>query len=98
MNIPTKYSLSLTNQQQGSLFDKDDNGSEPILFFGYNKNRFGEIINPKLVYIDENELRFTITEDDIAQNIVMDVLRPVQPNIPTLSVRQDIKKKNVKSS
>ena len=61
MNIPTKYSLSLTNQQQGSLFDKDDNGSEPILFFGYNKNRFGEIINPKVVYIDENEIRSTIT-------------------------------------
>ncbi len=55
MNVPTRFSSSIQNQEQGYLFDMYDNGTEPILFFGYNKSRFGEIINPKLVYIDENK-------------------------------------------
>ena len=58
MNVPTRFSSSIQNQEQGYLFDMYDNGTEPILFFGYNKSRFGEIINPKLVYIDENKVRW----------------------------------------
>ncbi|WP_418894235.1 hypothetical protein [Limibacterium fermenti] len=65
MNIKTINSSFLTNQQQGKLFDISDDGSEPILYFGYNKNKFGEIKNPKLVYIDEDKFRWQITEGDI---------------------------------
>lgn len=90
MNIPTRFSSSIQNQEQGNLFDMYDDGTEPILFFGYNKSSLGEIINPKLVYIDENKVRWTITEHDISlSNIVMDV----QPTSIPLSVRQNIKKK-----
>lgn len=90
MNVPTRFSSSIQNQEQGYLFDMYDNGTEPILFFGYNKSRFGEIINPKLVYIDENRVRWTISENDIfTVNRTMDV----QPAAASLSVRQNIKKK-----
>lgn len=90
MNIPTRFSSSLQNQEQGRLFDSDDDGTEPILFFGYNKNRFGKIINPKLVYIDENKVKWTIDEHRISfANVNMDVQPPVTP----LTVRQDIKKR-----
>lgn len=90
MNVPTRFSSSIQNQEQGYLFDMYDNGTEPILFFGYNKSRFGEIINPKLVYIDENKVRWTISENDISTvNRTMDV----QPAASSLSVRQNIKKK-----
>lgn len=90
MNIPTRFSSSIQNQEQGHLFDIYDDGTEPILFFGYNKSRFGEIINPKLVYIDENKVKWTILEHDIfAAKTAMDV----QPTVVPLSVRQNIKKK-----
>lgn len=91
MNVPTRFSSSIQNQEQGNLFDMYDDGTEPILFFGYNKSSVGEIINPKLVYIDENKVRWVISEHDIpAANILMDV----QPAVSTLSVRQNIKKKD----
>lgn len=90
MNIPTRFSSSIQNQEQGHLFDMYDDGTEPILFFGYNKSRFGEIINPKLVYIDENKVKWTILEHDI---FVTTTAMDVQPTVTPLSVRQNIKKK-----
>lgn len=90
MNIPTRFSSSIQNQEQGHLFDMYDDGTEPILFFGYNKSRFGEIINPKLVYIDENKVKWTILEQDI---FVATTAMDVQPTVAPLSVRQNIKKK-----
>lgn len=68
MNIKTNHTSLLENQQQRKLFDSSDDGSEPILYFGYNKNGLGEIINPKLVYIDEGKLQWQITENDIVSN------------------------------
>lgn len=90
MNIPTRFSSSIQNQEQGHLFDMYDDGTEPILFFGYNKSRFGEIINPKLVYIDENKVKWTILEHDV---FVATTAMDVQPTVAPLSVRQNIKKK-----
>lgn len=90
MNIPTRFASSIQNQEQGSLFDLYDNGVEPVLFFGYNKSRFGEIINPKLVYIDEDKVKWTISESDIS---TVDITMDVQPTPVSLSVRQSIKKK-----
>lgn len=90
MNIPTRFSSSIQNQEQGHLFDMYDDGTEPILFFGYNKSRFGEIINPKLVYIDENKVKWTILEHDV---FVATTVMDVQPTVAPLSVRQNIKKK-----
>lgn len=90
MNIPTRFSSSIQNQEQGNLFDVFDDGTEPILFFGYNKNRFGEIINPKLVYIDESKVKWTIPESDISTS---DISINVQKPATRLSVRQNIKKK-----
>lgn len=90
MNVPTRFSSSIQNQEQGHLFDMYDDGTEPILFFGYNKSRFGEIVNPKLVYIDENKVRWGISEHDLS---TADVVMDVQPVNKPLSVRQNITKK-----
>lgn len=91
MNIKTRFSSSINNQEQGNLFDTNDDGMEPILFFGYNKSRFGEIINPKLVYIDEDKVKWIITEHDIS---TVERMLDVQPPIAALSVRQNKKKKD----
>jgi hypothetical protein len=49
------------------LFDElSDDVLEPILFFGYKKDKFGDITEPKLVYINNNNVIWTITADDIS--------------------------------
>lgn len=50
---------------QKSLFDDMGDVFEPVVFFGYRKDRFGNIHSPKLVYIDEGKVRFEITEKEI---------------------------------
>ncbi|MBE4947497.1 MULTISPECIES: hypothetical protein [Chryseobacterium] len=72
MNIQTDSVQSILNQSQVlDLFAESDYEDEPILYFGYQKNRFGEFVNPQLVYIDNGEINFTITEKD------MEVLIPI---------------------
>ena len=93
MNIKTIHSSLLENQQQGKLFDSSDDGAEPILYFGYNKNRFGEIINPKLVYIDEGKLKWQITEKDIEEdNKITTINNEHTENRKTVVLRKDIRK------
>jgi hypothetical protein len=66
MNTKTKNVQSILNQNLTlDLFSESDYNDEPILYFGYQKNRIGEYVNPKLIYIDEGEIKFTIDEADI---------------------------------
>jgi len=66
MNIKTINVQSILNQNQVlDLFSETDYNDEPILYFGYQKNRFGEYVNPQLIYIDEGEVKFSINETDV---------------------------------
>ena len=65
MNIRTKLVTSIENQLEGNLFNSDDDGSSPIIFFGYLKSKIGEMIHPRLVYIDEGCVKWTINEDEV---------------------------------
>lgn len=66
MNIKTTNVQSILNQNQSlDLFANTEYNDDPILYFGYQKNRFGEYINPQLVYIDEGKIKFSLTEADI---------------------------------
>lgn len=69
MNIKTNSVSAISNQLSMSLFDESTFTTEPILFFGYRKDRLGQITDPKLVYIDENKVQWTITEDEVKSNI-----------------------------
>ena len=58
--VPTLLSESIINQEQAPLFKGDELAqSEPLLFFGYTKDKNGEIVNPRLVYYD-SEVKWTI--------------------------------------
>lgn len=66
MNIKTNNIQSILNQNLTlDLFSESDYNDEPILYFGYQKNRIGEYVNPQLIYIDEGEIKFSINEADI---------------------------------
>lgn len=43
MNVPTRFSSSIQNQEQGYLFDMYDNGIEPILFLDIIKVVLGRL-------------------------------------------------------
>lgn len=72
MNIQTKHVNSISNQLQLSLFQDSSFFTEPILFFGYKKDKSGEIVSPQLVYIDEDMVKWIVTENDIAATIIND--------------------------
>lgn len=72
MNIKTINVQSILNQNQVlDLFADSDYNDEPILYFGYQKNRFGDYANPQLIYIDEGQIKFSIYQDDIDTGIYM---------------------------
>lgn len=66
MNVKTKNNTAIKNQLAGNLFGCGEDGTAPILYFGYSVSRFGEICNPRLVYIDGERLKWAIEEDDLA--------------------------------
>lgn len=76
MNIRTKIVESINSQMMYSLFDNFDFVEEPILYFGYKKDRIGNIYQPQLVYIDENQIRWTIEESDIAVTKTVGMEKP----------------------
>lgn len=95
MNIQTKSVSDISNQLALSLFDENTYVAEPILFFGYKKNKFGQISDPKLVYIDENNLKWAITEHELnTGTVIMNIPadETIKVAMPKLKVAHNIKK------
>lgn len=64
-NIKTKHVNTVSNQLALPLFSDEDAYTEPILFFGYSKDKQGEISSPRVVYIDEDQVKWIITENEV---------------------------------
>lgn len=79
MNVRTCFSDSIENQLQGTLFEGDNDGTLPILFFGYKKDRFGQLHNPRVVYIDEGDVKWVIDENCLSLQTPRHSLDIVQP-------------------
>jgi hypothetical protein len=86
MNIKTKSVEAISYQLSLPLFNNTNFVEEPILFFGYKKNGVGNISEPKLVYLDGEQVKWIVTADDVridnyvefptkAQRIATPVLR-----------------------
>tara|TARA_Y100000815_G_C13253039_1_gene466316 strand:- start:177 stop:848 length:672 start_codon:yes stop_codon:yes gene_type:complete len=94
MNIKTNSVNAISNQISLPLFNEDSYIEEPILFFGYKRDRFGNISEPKLVYLDEDKVRWAITSKDIEDNnYIINTPRKVQPASPQLKKGKDSDKK-----
>lgn len=65
MNIKTKHVNTISNQLSLPMFNSDVYQDDPILFFGYKVDRMGEIISPQVVYIDENKVKWIVSENDV---------------------------------
>ncbi len=83
--ISTKLSNTILTQGQAELFDGDENARrEPLLTFGYTKDRLGNLVNPRIVYFDEEPI-WEIVPSDFA------VTLPFTDNVERIEVR--LKKK-----
>lgn len=80
MNIKTRHVNTISNQLSLSLFDNEIYQDDPILFFGYKTDRMGEIYSPQIVYIDENNVRWVVTENDvtITEELTKSIDRPIK--------------------
>lgn len=65
MNVQTLLVQAISNQLTLPLFNGEGEAEDPILFFGYQKDRFGNIKNPQLIYLDEDKVKWVITEQDL---------------------------------
>lgn len=67
MNVKTFLADAIANQRQLSLFNDSPEVADPIVFFGYRKDKFGNILDPKLVYIDDSQVTWMIDESDMIE-------------------------------
>jgi hypothetical protein len=94
MNINTNFSTAISNQFTMSLFDEGTTSIDPILFFGYKKNKLGNITEPKLIYIDDSTLQWTITEENIinlSDNKIINV-ETIEKATPKIKILAPLKK------
>jgi hypothetical protein len=66
MNIKTKMVESINQQLIGSLFEESGYVEDPILYFGYKRDKLGRLHSPQILYIDENKKKWTIAPSDLA--------------------------------
>ena len=76
---------------EGNLFNSDEDGSSPIIFFGYSKSKIGELIHPRLVYIDEGSVKWTIEEDQIIPENEVNMFTNVAPSSDHAFVKPELK-------
>ncbi|MEH6680835.1 MAG: hypothetical protein V7724_09825 [Sediminicola sp.] len=93
MNIKTKSVTAISQQLSIPLFDDTTFVAEPILFFGYSKDGYGRIINPKLVYIDEDQVKWEINRDNISTTKTISI--PKEEKVAMPKLRTEVVKKNV---
>lgn len=84
MNIKTKAVDAISGQLSLPLFNEDTYVEEPILFFGYQKDKVGNIHDPKLVYIDEGNTKWVISSSDIDTGKTIQIEKEVQTATPVL--------------
>lgn len=100
MNIKTINVQSILNQNQVlDLFSHSNFREDPIIYFGYQKNKLGEILSPQIIYIDDGEIQFSLNEFDFdyksqLNHIPTQELNSIEEVKPRLKNKQDISKAN----
>ena len=89
MNIKTKHVNTISNQLSLPMFDSEVYQDDPILFFGYKVDRMGEIVSPQVVYIDESQVKWIVTEDDVTTTETL--FKPnTQNNVVKVSLKEQL--------
>jgi hypothetical protein len=98
MNIKTKMVESINFQLTGSLFEEAGYVEDPILYFGYKRDKIGELHSPQLLYIDENQRRWVIEESELALSGSNKVKSIQKVKAPTVKATPKLKASKKKAS
>lgn len=68
--VPTILSDKILTQSSASLFDDEDEAAkaEPVLIFGYTRNKVGEFVDPRIVYFKGSPI-WVIAADDVMAKV-----------------------------
>ena len=77
--IPTLLSDKILSQYQSDLFEGDDSAkAEPVLIFGYTKDKMGQLVDPRIVYFD-NDVKWELTKDDVLMKpVTHDIVEDIE--------------------
>lgn len=92
MNIKTNANQSIINQMQTQLFDPTDY-ENPIVFFGWEKSKSGDLINPHFVYIDEEKIKWRLRKDELTSLNAPTILTPNKTGRLLPKVKEQSKRK-----
>lgn len=67
MCLKTKSVTGINNQESRDLFGDLDDEMAPIIFFGYKTTDFGQIVDPKFVYIDDGKVQWCYSEAEFKE-------------------------------
>lgn len=81
MNVRTKIVESINSQLMASLFDSHGYVEDPILYFGYKKDRLGNLVHPQLVYVDENQIKWSIAEHEVIKYNEVAIEKPTEDTV-----------------
>lgn len=62
MNVKTKHTDSINSQLTNSLFHDADYVEDPIIYFGYERDKVGNFTCPRFIYIDDNQIKWIAYE------------------------------------
>lgn len=97
MNIATTNVQGILQQHKTlDLFSQSAYNEDPILYFGYQKNKIGELVNSQIVYIDEGKIDFTIDMKEFTAKTVSMKSTGSEPSKVKIAIRADkgVKKAN----
>ncbi len=92
MNIKTNANQSIINQMQTQLFDPTDY-ENPIVFFGWEKSKSGDLINPHFVYIEEERIKWRLRKDELTSLNAPTILVPNETERLLPKVKEQSKRK-----
>ena len=61
------------------MFEGDDSAkAEPVLIFGYTKDKMGQLVDPRIVYFD-NDVKWELTKDDVLMKpVTHDIVEDIE--------------------
>lgn len=94
MNVETKSTTAIAGQYSLPLFDNNTTISAPILFFGYKVDHIGRIVDPGIVYLDEQKVMWSLGSDKLSkENTISLFNNKKEQSSPEIKIRENVQKR-----
>jgi hypothetical protein len=93
MNSKSIRDDAIRNQEQGNLFGDEYDGTKPILYLGYQRDKLKQFCNLQIVYLDECKKMFAIDISEERQILVEPSFNFAPIREATVALRKEAKKK-----